>query len=85
MTTVYVEHPRNHLQSIACDMPGWNESMNGPSGIYHNFATESDAVAFIWKIRNHTARYVEVNKSIVPSLEKFVASKGFNNINGLVS
>lgn len=85
MAIVYVEHPRNHLQTIACNMPGWLESMNGPSGIYHTFETEKDAVEFVWKIRNHSARYVEINKSMVSTLEQFVNAKGFNTINGLVS
>ena len=85
MTLVYVEHPKNHLQSMACDMPGWCESDNGPSGIYHNFENDQYAIDFIWKIRNHSARYVEITESLRKPLEDYVKAKGFKSIKGLVS
>ena len=83
--TVYVEHPKNNLQDIACDTPGWESTHNACSGAHHEFTTVQSALKFIWKIRYKSARYVEMKKEYIPDLQLFAKNKGFDNIDGLIS
>ncbi len=82
---VYVEHPKSHLSHIAMNM-GAVEAICKCSGNQYTFPQKSDALDFIWRIRNMPTRYVEIDKSLVKSLAAYSYNKGFSkDITGLVS
>lgn len=84
---VYVEHPkRSMIEGLAFNDFNCDHTVTKCSGQWYMFQAETDAINFIWRLRNMTARYVEIDADLVPALKKFVVDKGFSDsIKGLVS
>ena len=84
-TSIYVEHPKGRLLDLAYEF-GAQDTEIKCSGNWYSFPKKTDALAFLWRIRNMTARYVEIPKDLEPDLVKLVVSKGYSpSIKGLVS
>lgn len=83
---VYVEHPRRAMIEGLAFEYGCDHAVTKCSGQWYMFPKVSQAIEFLWRIRNMTARYVEVDHTLESALRKHVVKQGYSgDLTGLVS